>query len=219
MTLATTRPSVGRMFAVVLAFLLVLPFIEIWAVIAVADAIGWPLTLLAVVGSSVAGVLLLRREGTTVWRKANAEMAAGRAPTRQLLDGALILIGGVCLVLPGFVTGAFGALLLLPPVRAIVRPLLLAWMTRRAARLARSGHLRGVMVDTVVGPDGRVRTRTRTVGDVIDADGWDVGEDPSSLPVAGPHPDVIEGHLADTDEPGRPGSGRSGEPGSGNRTE
>lgn len=177
------------MFAVVLAFLLVLPLIEIWVAIQVAGAIGWGLTFLLLIATSAAGVVLLRRQSTSVWRTANAEMAAGRVPTRQLLDGALVLLGGVCLVLPGFVTGAFGALLMLPPVRAVVRPLLLAAMTRRAARLARSGRFSGIMVDTVVGPDGRMRARTRTTGDVIDAEGWDLGDEPPSLPSSGDRTD------------------------------
>ncbi len=194
------------MFGVLLAFLLVLPFLEIWVAIQVAGVIGAPLTFLAIIGMSIAGVYLLRGEGTSVWRRANDEMAAGRPPTQQLLDGALVLIGGVCLIVPGFITGIFGALLLLPPVRALVRPLLLAWMARRAARLARSGRMSGSVVDTVVDADGRVRSRTRTMGDVIDSDGWDVGEEPSSLPLAGPHSHVIDGHVVDpaerSDRPG-----------------
>jgi len=194
------------MFGVLLALLLVLPFVEIWVAIQVAGAIGAPLTLLLTVAMSIAGVYLLRSEGTSVWRRANAEMAAGRMPARQLLDGALVLVGGVCLVLPGFVTGVFGALLLLPPVRALVRPVLLAWMGRRAARLARSGRMQGVMVDTVVGADGRVRTRSRTVGEVIDAEGWDVDEASSELPLAGPHSGVIDGQVVDVDDQGRPGA-------------
>lgn len=185
------------MFGVLLAFLLVLPFLEVWVAIQVAGVIGAPLTLLAVMAMSIGGVYLLRGEGTSVWRRANAEVAAGRTPTHQLLDGAMVLVGGVCLILPGFITGAFGLLLLLPPVRAVLRPLLLAWMGRRAERLARSGRMSGIVVDTVVGADGRVRTRTRTMGDVIDADGWDVGDEPTELPTAGPHSQVIEGHVVD----------------------
>jgi len=194
------------MFGVLLALLLVLPFVEIWVAIQVAGEIGAPLTLLLTVAMSVAGVYLLRSQGTSVWRRVNAEVAAGRMPARQMLDGAMVLIGGVCLVLPGFVTGAFGALLLLPPVRALLRPVLVAWMGRRAVRLARSGRMQGVMVDTVVDADGHVRTRSRTVGEVIDADGWDVADDPSELPLAGPHSGVIDGHLADRDRPGHPGA-------------
>ncbi len=198
------------MFGAVLAFFLVLPFVEIWVAIKVAGVIGAPLTLLAIFAMSVAGVYLLRREGTSVWRRANAELAAGRVPTQQLLDGALVLIGGVCLVVPGFVTGLFGALLLLAPVRSLVRPLLVAWMARRAERLAASGRMRGIVVDTVVGSDGSVRTRSRTMGDVIDSDGWDVGHEPTGLPVAGPHSRVIDGHLAP--RPGADDASHGGEP-------
>lgn len=192
------------MFGVLLAFLLVLPFLEIWVAIQVAGVIGGPLTLLLLAGMSVAGVYLLRGESASVWRRANAEMAAGRVPTKELVDGALVIVGGVCLIVPGFITGVFGALLLLPPVRALVRPLLVAAMARRAARLARSGRMTGIVVDGVVDADGRVRTRTRTVGEVIDTEGWDVGDEPSELPVAGPHGPVIEGHLS-----GEPGEGSS----------
>jgi UPF0716 protein FxsA len=172
------------MFPVLVIFLL-LPVVELWITFQVAGAIGVLWTFLLLVGMSVVGLRLLRGSGVTVWRRAQAELAAGRAPTRSLLDGALGMVGAVLLIVPGFLTGALGALLVLPPVRALVRPLLLAWMTRRAARLARSGRLHGVMVDTVVGADGRVRTRTRTTGQVIDAEGWDVGDERSELPA--PH--------------------------------
>jgi UPF0716 protein FxsA len=195
------------MFGVLLAFLLVLPFLEVWVAIQVAGVIGGPLTLLLLAAMSVSGFYLLRGEGTSVWRRANQEVAAGRPPTQQLLDGALVLIGGVCLILPGFITGIFGALLLLPPVRTLVRPLLLAWMARRAERLVRSGRVSGIVVDTVVDADGRVRTRSRTAGEVIDADGWDVGDEPSELPVAGPHSHVIDGHVVDPGSPGDDGVG------------
>lgn len=170
------------MFLVVLALLLVWPVVEIVAAREIAEVIGPWWTLLALVAVSVAGSMLLKRSGLGLWRRANAEVAAGRPPTRQLLDGALLLIGGVALIVPGFVSGAFGALLMLPPVRAVLRPALVAWMGARAARAARSGRLRGVMVDTVVGPDGQVRRRSRTFGDVIDAEGWELAEDPGELP-------------------------------------
>ncbi|MFN7151919.1 MAG: FxsA family protein [Microthrixaceae bacterium] len=187
------------MFLVVLALLLALPFVELWVAIAVADAIGWPFTLLLLMAMSFSGLVLLRRQGTSVWRRANAEMAAGRVPTAQLLDGAMVIVGGMSLMVPGFITGVFGALLMLSPVRALLRPVMVAWMGARAARLVRAGRMQAVVVDTVVGPDGRVRQRTRTMGDVVDSDGWEVGSEPSGLPVAGPHGDVIEGGVIDGD--------------------
>jgi len=166
---------------VVFVLLLALPFLELWAAIEVAGAIGALPTLALIMLLSMSGVWLLRRQGISVWRRANAEMAAGRMPTASLLDGALVLIGGVSLVLPGFITGAFGLLLMFPPVRAVLRPLLLAWMSARAARAVRSGRLGAVFVDGRMGSDGRIHTRTRSYGDVMDAEGWDLGEGPEEL--------------------------------------
>jgi UPF0716 protein FxsA len=170
------------MFLIVLALILLWPVVELVVAISVARELGGPLTLVALVVISVFGALLSKRSGVSVWRRANAEMAAGRPPTRQVLDGALILVGGIALMLPGFVSGAFGALLMLPPVRALLRPLLMGWMGARAARAARSGRLGGVVVDTVIGDDGRVRQRTRRFGEVIDSEGWEVEPEPDELP-------------------------------------
>ena len=190
------------MFPVLLALLLALPFIEIWAAFAVAGQIGGLLTFVLLVAMSALGVVLLKREGASVWRRANTEMAAGRVPTGALLDGVMVLVGGTLLVIPGFVTGVVGLLLLLPPVRTLLRPALLAWMTARAARAVRGGRIGGVFVDTGVGADGRVHRRTTTFGDVIDSEGWDVtpgsGPDasstlpPSSIHRDGPPPGVID---------------------------
>ena len=39
------------------------------------------------------------------------------------------------------------------------------------------------------------------MGDVLDTDGWEVGDEPSSLPLAGPHDHVIDGHVVDPGDP------------------
>jgi UPF0716 protein FxsA len=192
------------MLPVLLALLLALPFIEIWVVFAVAGQIGGLLTLLLLIAMSVLGVVLLKREGATVWRRANTEMAAGRVPTGALLDGVLVLVGGTLLVIPGFVTGVVGLLLLLPPLRTLLRPALLAWMTSRAAKAARTGRMRGVFINTGVDQDGRPFQQTTTFGEVIDSDGWDVtpgsGPDASStLPPSSIHRDGPPSGVIDVD--------------------
>jgi len=106
----------------VLLVLLLLPILEIGAAILVAQAIGLLPTLLLLVGLSVLGVVLIRAEGPQTWRRANAELAAGRAPTDTLLDGLMVLVGGVLLIVPGFLTAVPGLLLLFPPTRALLRP-------------------------------------------------------------------------------------------------
>jgi UPF0716 protein FxsA len=48
-----------------------------------------------------------------------------RTPTREVVDGALVVIGGILLMIPGFISDVIGILFLLPPTRALTRPLLL----------------------------------------------------------------------------------------------
>ncbi len=121
---------------VALALLLVLPFLEIWAAIVVAQWIGVVPTVLLLIGLSIAGLVLIRSEGLSVWRKANEELAAGRQPADQALDGLMVVVGGLLLIVPGFLTAIPGLALLLPPTRALLRPLAARWIERRAARSA-----------------------------------------------------------------------------------
>jgi UPF0716 protein FxsA len=105
----------------VLALLLVAPFVEIAVMVKVAESIGTlnMFGLLLVV--SVAGVFVVRHQGTTAWQRIRVDLQDGKVPGASLVDGGLILAAGVLLVIPGFVSDACGLLLLLPPVRAVVR--------------------------------------------------------------------------------------------------
>lgn len=130
------------------ALLLLVAFgvVELWSMVAVANWIGWGPTLLLLVGAAVLGVYLVRREGLSAMRRANAEMASGRMPTGSLVDGALILIGGCCLIVPGFVSDLFGLVLLVPPTRAFLRRGVERWMERRvtAVGMVNSIHIGGL---------------------------------------------------------------------------
>lgn len=104
----------------VLAILLALiatPLVEIAVFIQVGDRIGlWP-TLALVVLTAVIGTALLRRQGLATLASARATVDRGEAPVQEVLDGVCLLFAGALLLTPGFVTDAFGAALLLPPVR------------------------------------------------------------------------------------------------------
>lgn len=121
---------------VALAFFLVLPILEIWTAILVAQAIGLLPTVLLLIGLCLSGVVLTRSEGLSVWRKANQELAAGRQPTDSLLDGLMVAVGGLLLIVPGFLTAVPGLLFLFPPTRSLLRPLVARRVQRRAARSA-----------------------------------------------------------------------------------
>jgi UPF0716 protein FxsA len=104
----------------VLVFL-VMPLVELAVIIQIGGAIGVLNTAGLLLLSSIVGGWLMKREGIGVLRRMQAAVAAGRVPGKELADAALILFGGALMVAPGFITDVLGMLLLLPPVRAVVR--------------------------------------------------------------------------------------------------
>jgi UPF0716 protein FxsA len=94
---------------------------ELFVVIRVADAIGALYTVLLLIVSWPLGAWVLRSQGRAAWRRLNAAVAAGRSPGREVLDGVLILIGGLLLIVPGFISDVLGVCALLPPTRALLR--------------------------------------------------------------------------------------------------
>jgi len=120
------------MFAVVLFLVfIVLPLAELYVIIQVGGAIGIWWTLLLLLADSILGTALLRSQGRTVWRRFNTALAEGRMPHREVVDGALVILGGAFLITPGFITDAFGILLLLPPTRALGRRLIMSRIGRQ----------------------------------------------------------------------------------------
>ena len=100
------------------------PLLELFVAFEVSQLIGVTWTVLLILFSVPVGMWAVRSQGRAVWRRLADGIAIGRPPGRDVLDGALVLIGGVLFILPGFVSDVFGALLLLPPSRAGVRRLL-----------------------------------------------------------------------------------------------
>jgi UPF0716 protein FxsA len=110
---------------VLLVVLLVLvPLVELYVLVQVASAIGvWnAIGLLLLI--SLLGAWIVKRQGMAMWRRAQLQITAGRVPTKEMADGVLLLLAGALLLVPGYVTSFFGLLLLLPPVRALVRGVL-----------------------------------------------------------------------------------------------
>jgi UPF0716 protein FxsA len=94
---------------------------ELFVAIKVADAVGVLVTVLLLLASWPVGVWLLRAEGRAAWRRLEAAVQAGRPPAREAIDGALILLGGMLLIVPGFISDALGLFLLVAATRALAR--------------------------------------------------------------------------------------------------
>ncbi len=121
--------------AVLIVALLVVPLVELYVIIQVGDWIGFFPTFALLIIISIVGAFLVKREGLNTWRRAQAQLRAGELPAGELIDGALIVVAGVMLLTPGFVTDALGALLLLPAMRYFPR----RWARRHAA--VRTGNV------------------------------------------------------------------------------
>ena len=147
--------------------LLCLPFVEIYLAIQVAHQIGGLATIALLVALSASGPWLVKRQGLGVWRRARRRAEAGEIPGREATDGVLLLIAGVLLTVPGFLTAALGLLLLLPPVRALVRLV-------SGRRLRRRVQRSGVTVRTYSGGPWGETTWGTGEDRPIDAEGRDI---------------------------------------------
>lgn len=97
-----------------------LPIIEIALFILVGGAIGLLPTLALVILSAVVGSWLMRRQGLSAMADMQRAMTEARNPADPLAHGALIMLAGVLLILPGFFTDTLGVLLLIPAVRRLI---------------------------------------------------------------------------------------------------
>ncbi len=104
----------------ILLFTLV-PAIELALLIRVGGMIGVIPTISIIVFTGVLGASLARHEGLRVWIEANRSLQTGQVPTDQMIEGMLILLAGVVLLTPGFLTDLTGFALLLPPIRIALR--------------------------------------------------------------------------------------------------
>ncbi len=130
--------------ALVLFILFVgVPILEIAAFIKIGEAIGVLPTLLGCVVTAIIGAALVRHQGFGVIAKAQGSIARGEMPVDQLGDGVFILIAGILLMTPGYVTDAMGFLLLIPPLR------------RRIARAAIKAMMKNANIQVVRPTGGR----------------------------------------------------------------
>ena len=108
------------MACILLAGFIVVPLAEIAVLIEVGGWLGLAPTLALIILTAVVGTWMLRRQGTAVLRRAQQQMQQGAVPLAAVFEGFCLVIAGALLLTPGFLTDTAGALLLLPPVRALL---------------------------------------------------------------------------------------------------
>ena len=122
-----------------------LPILEIALFVEIGGAIGLLATLAIIVLTAILGVGIMRWQGLRALDRLRASVETGGDPVGPIAHGALILVAGMLLVLPGFFTDFLGLLLLIPPVRDLLIRHGASRMTVRAATYVRrpGGHGEG----------------------------------------------------------------------------
>lgn len=154
----------GWPLALFVVLLVALPIAEVYLLVQVGQRIGAGWTVLVLVAEAVLGGWLVRREGGRAWRSLDTAFRAGRVPTGELAEAALVMVGGVLLVLPGFLTDVLGLFFLIPFTRPLARTVVAFFVARRLSRAglvpgARSPYagstvVPGTVVEGEVVPDG-----------------------------------------------------------------
>ena len=92
----------------------VMTLLEIYVLVTVGQAIGGLSTVLLVIVTALIGTTLLRQQGWSTMAKAQQSIAEGKTPALEMLEGVVILVSGVLLLTPGFITDGLGLLGLMP---------------------------------------------------------------------------------------------------------
>jgi len=100
-------------------FLIILPLLEIAGFIVVGQQVGVLATIGLIIFTTILGAVLLRVQGFGLLARVRQTVEAGGVPGREVVHGFMILVAGILLVAPGFVTDTLGLLLFIPAIRDI----------------------------------------------------------------------------------------------------
>ncbi|CAM4207960.1 hypothetical protein BAMA_02380 [Bacillus manliponensis] len=117
-----------------LLLLIVVPALEITLLVGSSQLIGlWP-TFIVIICTGVLGAYLAKRQGLIVLQEIRERMSYGELPGDALLDGICILIGGVLLLTPGYVTDFIGFMLLVSITRKPLKYMIYKWMEKKISK-------------------------------------------------------------------------------------
>ncbi|HMJ35283.1 MAG TPA: FxsA family protein [Baekduia sp.] len=169
-------------FLLLLVLFVLVPILEIYVIIQVGQAIGAWWTIALLIADSIAGSVLMRSQGRAAWRRFQAALTEGRVPGREVLDGVLIIFGGAFLLTPGFCSDIVGALLLIPPTRAVIRRIIVRRFSFQVLADMPSPGIPGGGRRRRRGPGSPGTPGAPGPGDAYDVDGTATEIDPRRLP-------------------------------------
>lgn len=114
----------------ILLFIFV-PFLELYILLQVGKHIGVLLTIIVVIVTGIAGAYLVKKQGFHIIMRIKRKMNEGIIPTDNLMEGVLILIGGILLLTPGFITDIVGFIITIPQSRKIFLMYFKKWVKNK----------------------------------------------------------------------------------------
>ena len=150
-TPAVPRRARNRRATLARAGVILLPVLEILAIVGVGKLVGVWWTLGLLVAGSAAGGVVIAAAGRSALGIARTVVQTGEVPGRRLPNAVLTGVGGLLLLVPGFLTDVLGLLFVIPPTRSFARRMLGALAARHGTRMLRSagaGPLAGPLADT-----------------------------------------------------------------------
>lgn len=115
----------------VILFIVLIPLIELVLLSQLLNRAGLLVTLGLVFATGIVGVSLARQQGFRVWRAIHEQLAQGKTPSVEILNGVMILLAGAFLITPGVLTDTCGFLLLVPRFRMVLATFLFRWFRTR----------------------------------------------------------------------------------------
>ena len=105
------------MFYPFVIFFLILPIIEIWALIKLGSYFGFFGTLTLIIGTAVIGIYIAKQQGLGIIFSLQSKLGQGRQALPEIVEGIALLLGALFFIIPGAITDLFGIVLIIPNLR------------------------------------------------------------------------------------------------------
>lgn len=115
-------------FTKLLMLFIIVPVVELYILIEVGKKIGSVPIIGIIILTGILGAYLVKGQGFMILRKIQSDLNEGILPGDNLIQGAIILAGGILLLTPGFITDIIGFIFLIPFSRMVVKKYLLKWL-------------------------------------------------------------------------------------------
>lgn len=111
--------------------IVILVLLEIAFFIFIGNKIGILSTLLLIVLMSMLGAIISKRLGFESLRNIQMSLQKGNPPGHAMIDAFLIFVGGLLLLLPGFISDVIALTMIIPFTRKMYKPFIYNWLRKK----------------------------------------------------------------------------------------